>query len=307
MGLPRDARPIHHALTLYLHSGFAGRAEALPVAWVGRIMSTQDPSLAATLRYCPTVQRSARQTMLSARGAARLDRSQAARCKRRMAICAGHRAQQGSPGSSISWRWASRCTRHRTAIARRRPCTACQEAVTSAKVFPVSRGKRHAAALARRRPGVACQGSTAAPGAARRHDERARRVAVLTGRRPQPTAAAAVTRRPCGDLIKKAPSARAAASASAAWAWGRSNSTWVWRKALLRVRALKPKRYAHAPALTQNQSNLSPWPIHCTTLKQVPQPASMASQRDREELQDYALRRASYSGAPLRRRRCQTA
>lgn len=46
--------------------------------------------------------------------------------------------------------------------------------------------------------------------AALRYDERARREAALTGRRPQPSGAA-VTRRPCGDPIKKALSARDAA------------------------------------------------------------------------------------------------
>ena len=58
---------------------------------------------------------------------------------------------------------------------------------------------------------MACQGLVPGFGSALRYDERARCEPALTGRRPQPTAAAAVTRRPCGDPIKKAPSARGAA------------------------------------------------------------------------------------------------
>ena len=99
-------------------------------------------------------------------------------------------------------------------LAMRRPCVAGPARLARwlrpRPRLALTQGQAPCAGSARRRPSVACEGLVPGFGAALRYDERARREALM-GRRPQPTAGAAVTRRPCGDPIKKAPSARAAA------------------------------------------------------------------------------------------------
>lgn len=119
---------------------------------------------------------------------------------------AGHRPQQGLPAQALMLGLTVRAPCGPLPV--RTPGMACQVAVTWAWLRPGSRVQAPRIGSARRRPGMACQGLVPGFGAALRYDERARRELALTGRRPQPMAAAAVTRRPCGDPIKKAPSAR---------------------------------------------------------------------------------------------------